>query len=107
MTATPARGQVYRADIGYGAKPWVVVSNNHRNTHTRDVLAVRATTTQRDLPTWVKLTREDPLTGFVNTDNIETLGRDELGDYLGCLCPQSVLALNRALAIALGLPNGV
>ncbi len=44
---------------------------------------MRATTTQRDLPTWVKLTREDPFTGFVNTDNIETLGRDELGDSLG------------------------
>ena len=27
----------------------------------------------------------DPLTGYANADNIETLGKDELGDYLGAL----------------------
>ncbi len=25
----------------------------------------------------------DPLTGYANADNIGTIGKDELGDYLG------------------------
>lgn len=102
--SSPVRGQVYRADLGYGPKPWLIVSNNARNRITSDVMAVRITTTKRELPTWVPLTPNDHLAGFVNTDNIETLGKDELGDQLGTLTPATILAVNRALAIALGLP---
>lgn len=102
--SNPVRGQVYRVDLGYGAKPWVIVSNNARNRVTADVLAVRVTTTRRDLPTWVPLTSDDHLAGLVNTDNIETLGKGELGDQLCTLSPATVLAVNRALAIALGIP---
>lgn len=104
MTVAPVRGQVYRADVGYGAKPWLIVSNNARNRVTADVLAVRLTTTARELPTWVRLGPADPLGGYVNTDNIETLGKDELGEYLGALTPPTLVAVNRALAIALGIP---
>jgi mRNA-degrading endonuclease toxin of MazEF toxin-antitoxin module len=48
--------------------------------------------------------RPIPSVGNVNTDNIEALGKNELGDYLGTLAPASILAVNRALAVALGLP---
>jgi mRNA interferase MazF len=96
---------VYRADLGYGAKPWLVVSNNQRNRVHSDVLAVRCTTTIRQLPPRVELNQGDPLTGYVNTDCIETLDKDELGHYLGALSPQSMMRVNTALAIALGLPN--
>lgn len=46
----------------------------------------------------------DPLTGYVNADNIETLGKDELGDYLGEVTPATMNKINTALATALGLP---
>jgi mRNA interferase MazF len=101
----PLRGQVYRADIGYGPKPWLIVSNNPRNRATADVLAVRLTTAVRELPTWVRLGPTDPLQGHVNADNIETLGKAELGEYLGSLSPESMMNVNRALAVALGLPT--
>jgi mRNA interferase MazF len=101
---TPARGQVYRCDIGYGPKPWLIVSNNARNRHTADVLAIRLTTTARQLPTWVGLTASDPLEGFANADNIETLGNSELGKYLGALTPATMDRINAALGIALALP---
>ena len=57
----PLRGQVYRADIGFGAKPWLVVSNNHRNRALSDLLAVRITATDRhaNLPTWVQLVSQN------------------------------------------------
>ena len=55
MSITPQRGQVYRCDLGYGLKPWLVVSNNSRNRLLDDVIAIRLTITVRDLPTRVKL----------------------------------------------------
>ena len=102
---TPLRGQVYRCDIGYGPKPWLVVSNNPRNRRTADVVAIRLTTTARRLPTWVALSANDPFTGYASADNIETLGKDELGDYLGALSDATMRLVNDALALALALPS--
>jgi mRNA-degrading endonuclease toxin of MazEF toxin-antitoxin module len=59
--------------------------------------------TARDLPTWVKLSPADPLTGYANADCIEQLGKDELGEYLGALSLASMRGVNQALAIALAL----
>lgn len=99
----PLRGQIYRADVGFGSKPWLVVSNNHRNRHLSDVLAIRLTTTTKNLPTWVPLSQTDPLGGYANTDNIETLGHNELGQYLGALTPATLSSVDRGLCIALGI----
>lgn len=103
MSPQPQRGQVYRCDLGYGLKPWLVVSNNARNRLLSDILAIRLTTTTRELPTWVTLSAADPLTGYANADCIEQLAKDELGEYLGALSPPSMRAINQALAIALAL----
>ncbi len=103
MSVQPQRGQVYRCNLGYGLKPWLVVSNNARNRLLSDVIAIRLTTMARDLPTWVKLSPVDPLAGYANADCIEQLAKDELGDYLGALSPASMRAINNALAIALAL----
>ena len=103
MSATPQRGQVFRCDLGYGLKPWLVVSNNARNRLLSDVIAVRLTTTTMDLPTWVQLTSADPLVGYANCDCIEQLGKDELGEYLGSVSPESMRRVNHSLAIALAL----
>ncbi len=97
------RGQVYRCDLGYGPKPWLVVSSNARNRLLTDVVAVRITTTARDLPTWVKLSPGDPLVGHVNADCIEQLGKDELGTYLGALRRHTMMSVDDALGSALGL----
>jgi mRNA interferase MazF len=103
VSITPQRGQVYRCDIGYGLKPWLVVSNNSRNRLLSEVIAIRLTTTARDLPTWVKLSQADPLVGYANADCIEQLSKDELGEYLGALTQASMRSINQALAIALAL----
>lgn len=106
MNAHPLRGQVYRADVGYGLKPWMIVSNNHRNRALPSVLAVRLTTTIKriDLPTWVPLSSADPLVGFLNVDDLEQIDRDELVELVGCLAPATILAVNNAVRLALTLP---
>lgn len=103
MFSFPARGHVYRVDLGYGAKPWLVVSNNARNRVLFTVLAVRVTTIAKPLPTWVSLTPADPLTGHVVVDDLEQLAGDELGEHLGALAPASILRVNEALKLVLGI----
>lgn len=100
MSPQPQRGQVYRCDLGYGLKPWLVVSNDARNRLLSDIVAIRLTTTARDLPAWVKLSAADPLTSYANADCIAQLAKDELGECLGALSPPSMRAVNQALAIA-------
>lgn len=106
MNIVPLRGQVYRVDIGYGPKPWLVVSNNQRNRNLSSLLAIRITTTDKHaaLPTVVPLGQDDPLVGYVNTDDLQQFGRDELGQHLGSVAPGTLMQVNEALRIALALP---
>jgi len=104
MTAsTPLRGQVFRVDLGHGAKPWVVVSNNARNRNLETVLAARITTTGRhaNVPTVVPLASADPLVGFVVVDDLVQLYRDELAAPLGALSPSTMQHISDALRIAM------
>ncbi|CAN5278648.1 type II toxin-antitoxin system toxin endoribonuclease MazF4 [soil metagenome] len=98
----PARGQVYRVDLGHGPKPWLVVSNNARNRNLDTVIAARITTTGKHahLPTIVPLVAADPLVGFVLCDDLVPLYRDELV-ALGALSPATMRAVSDGLRIAL------
>lgn len=108
MIPTPLRGQVYRIDLGHGLKPWVVVSNNHRNRALDTVLAARITTTDKShVPTAVPLSAADhPLVGYILADDLAQFFDDEIvgATLLGALSPTTLMELNKALAIALGLP---
>lgn len=99
----PLRGQVFRVDLGHGAKPWLVVSNNARNRNLDTVLAVRVTTTGRhaDVPTVVALSTADPLVGHVVVDDVVQLYRDELTVALGALSVATMRAVSAAIRIAL------
>lgn len=101
--SVPLRGQVYRVDLGHGAKPWVVVSNNARNRNLETSLAVRIATTDKhaNLPTVVPLSSADPLVGYVLVDDIIQLYRDELVTPLGALAPATMQLVSAALRIAL------
>jgi len=102
------RGQVHRATLtSAGPKPYVIVSNNVRNRKLDSVLAVRITTSDKaSIPTAVPLVSSDPLVGFALADDIVEVFKDELaaGTYLGSLSANTHIALNAALAQALGIP---
>lgn len=97
------RSQAYRVDLGHGANPWVVLSNNSRNRNLDTVLAARITTTSKNtrLPTVIALTSADPLTGFVIVDDIVQLYHDELTESLGALSPATMQEISKALRIVL------
>jgi len=108
MNASPTRGHVYRVALGnLDPKPYVIVSNNHRNRVLDSVLAVRITTTDKaHIPTAVELNSADPLVGYAMADDIVEIFEDELAEatYMGTLSSNTILNLNRALMQALGIP---
>jgi mRNA interferase MazF len=100
----PLRGQVFLADLGYGPKPWLVVSNNQRNHRLETVLVARITTTSKhEAPTIIDLRPEDPVVGRVLCDDLQQLYRDELGRGYGALCRESMARVSQGLRSALAL----
>jgi len=103
VSVTALRRQVFRVDLGRGAKPWLIVSNNARNRNLETVLAVRVTTTDKhaNVPTVVPLSPADSLTGYVVVDDLIQLYRDELTVPLGAVSVQTMRAVSTAIRIAL------
>ena len=98
------RGAIYRFDMGYGDKPWLVVSNNARNRNLGSVLVVRITTSQKpDLPSIVRIPPGNPVVGSVLCDDIDILYEDDGADYLGALSPEVMSEVDAGLKAALGL----
>jgi mRNA interferase MazF len=103
VTTPPLRGQLFWLDLGYGPKPWLIVSNNQRNRHLDSVIAARVTTTHRNAhqPTVVALHHDDPLTGWVLVDDLHQLYRDELDRPVGSVTASTMTKVSAALRIAL------
>ncbi|MCS0636287.1 type II toxin-antitoxin system PemK/MazF family toxin [Streptomyces sp. LP05-1] len=100
----PVRGRVYRADLGSGLKPWLVVSNNARNRALHDVLVVRVTTSPKpSLASIVELGPDDPLVGRILCDDLGPLYRDEIKADLGALSAPTMMRVASALRHVLAL----
>jgi mRNA interferase MazF len=100
----PVRGRVYLADLGHGAKPFLVVSNNARNTKLGDCLGVRITTSPKpDIASIVPLSAADPLGGRVLCDDITPLYRDELKGDIGALSTATMAQVAVGLRFGLAI----
>jgi mRNA interferase MazF len=92
------------ADLGYGEKPFVIVSNDRRNAALDSVLAARITTTAKPtMPSIVRLEDGEPVGGSVLGDDIVEIFHDELGRHRGALSPEAMRQVGSALRAALGL----
>lgn len=102
---TYARGTVVYADLGYGEKPWLIVSNNARNGALGSALVVRITTSGKPpLDSIVELTSADhPLVGRVLCDDVETLWDDDSTRPGGALSPETMMRVDRGLRVAFAL----
>ena len=115
---TFSRGEIYYTDFGDGVgseqkgyRPAVIISNDIGNRNSTTVI-VAAITSQRpdkaDLPTHVYVGTK---TGLVNPsiillEQIRTISKDRLDDYVGKLSRGQLGALWRALAISIGETGG-
>jgi mRNA interferase MazF len=105
------RGDVYDADFPLaGAHPAVVVTREEAIPVLSAVAVVLVTSTVRGHPAEVAL--EGPHLDLhehsvVNCDDLATLPKRLLTRYRGHLSPEQLVALNRALTIALGLDGAL
>jgi mRNA interferase MazF len=93
------------ADIGLGEpKLFAVASNNSRNAHLPQVLAVRLTTSPKPaLPSIIELGHPEAFVGRAVCDDIVELYESEIVSVVGALSPIAMRAVGRGLSAALAL----
>jgi mRNA interferase MazF len=101
------RGNIYAAKLEHipDEKYFLVVSNNDRNRHLDNVLAVRLTSRPKpDLPSIVELNPSDPLEGGrIICDDIVELWPDEVRKHIGTLTADTMRRVDAGLKAALGI----
>ena len=108
------RGEIYRADLDPvvgseqgGIRPVVIVQNDIGNQHstTGIVAAVTTSAKKAGLPVHVPVSAAESglkHDSLVLLEQVRTLEKSRLTKYLGCLTPETMRRIDRALALSLG-----
>lgn len=101
------RGDVrwYRFSQPDKRRPVLVLTRDSILEYLGEVTVAPLTTTVRDIPSEVPLSREDgmPRKCAVNCDHLQTVSRDKLGSLITSLTPATMAAVGHAVAFALDL----
>ena len=88
------------------ARPAVIVSNQLNNKHSGTLEVVYLTTKEKkDLPTHVTC-RSTKFVSTVLCEQITTVSKDQVGDYLGTCTEAEMQAIDVAMLISLGISMG-
>ena len=100
------RGEVrwYRFSQPDKKRPVVILTRDSALEFLGEVTVAPITTTIRDIPTEVLLTREDGMLRdcAVNLDHVQTVSKNRIGPLITALSPARVKELRLALLFALG-----
>lgn len=109
------RGDIYYADLRpvmgseqSGIRPVLVIQNDVGNHYSPTVIVAAITGRKKKwLPTHVRLKNQSGLykTSFVMLEQIRTIDRERLRNYIGCLSENSMEAIDQAIEISVGLKN--
>ena len=108
MNHTYLRGDMYYADLGHGIgseqegyRPVVIIQNNVGNRHSPTVI-IASITSKKDakpkLPTHYSI---------VLLEQLRTVDKRRLGDFIGHLSENHIQGINHALAVSIGLIESV
>lgn len=115
MSRTYLRGDLYYADLGYGIgseqkgnRPVVIIQNNVGNKHSPTVIIAAITSkanVKAKLPTHYYLDAGNGLAlpSIVLLEQIRTIDKRRLSDYIGRLNETHIRGINHALAVSVGL----
>lgn len=110
-----ARGDLYYADLSPvigseqgGLRPVLIIQNNTGNRHSPTVIvaAITSRTTKAKIPTHVAISKEDSglkCDSTILLEQVRTIDRSRLKEYIGRLPDQQMMEANAALFISLGL----
>lgn len=110
-----ARGELYYADLSPvvgseqgGVRPVLIVQNDVGNRHSPTVIvaALTSKSTKADLPTHVPVPKE--MSGLkcdstILMEQLRTIDRERLKEYIGCLGADQMQRADRALVASLGV----
>ena len=107
------RGEIYSADFGAGfgseqggIRPILILQNNTGNKHspTTIVAAITGRKTKAPLPTHVRTMAAGLKTeSTVLLEQIRTIDKARLGEYIGRLDSKTLAAVDRAIVVSLGI----
>ena len=107
------RGEIYAADFGAGfgseqggVRPVLILQNNTGNRHslTTIVAAITGRKTKAALPTHVAIITSGLKTeSTVLLEQIRTIDKARLGEYIGKLDSKTLAAVDRAIVVSLGI----
>ena len=115
MKNTYLRGELYYADLGTGIgseqngyRPVVIIQNDVGNKHSPTTIVAAISTqirTKANLPTHYHLKPGNGLVqpSMVMLEQIRTVDKTRLAQYIGKLSDEEINGLNHALAISIGL----
>jgi mRNA interferase MazF len=88
-----------------GRRPVLLVSRDQVYTSRRFVTIAPATRTVRGLATEVVMTADEgmPATSVINLDDLQTIDKTRIDDYVTTLGPEKMAEVERAIHFALGL----
>ena len=116
MNKSINRGDLYYADLNPvvgseqgGIRPVLIIQNDVGNKHSPTVIiaAITSKAIKATLPTHCTLSAHAGLDrdSVALLEQIRTIDKRRLKDYVGALCQEDMKAVNKALAISVGL-NG-
>ena len=119
MNKTYLRGDIFYADLGKGVgseqegyRPVVIIQNNVGNRHSPTVIVAAIssrTATKSKLPTHYYIGTECGLEqpSIVLLEQLRTVDKRRLGNFIGHLSEKHICGLNHALAVSIGLIESV
>lgn len=107
------RGDIYYCDLSpaigseqSGLRPCVVIQNNMGNLYSRTVIVAPLTTKIKPFITHVSLAMDKDgveKEGQVLLEHIRTIDKSRLRNYLGSVSAETMVHINRAIKISLGV----
>ncbi|MCL2547028.1 MAG: type II toxin-antitoxin system PemK/MazF family toxin [Oscillospiraceae bacterium] len=118
MINTIKRGEIYYADLNpvFGSeqgdtRPVLITQNDIGNKHSPTLVVVPLTTKVKKnmMPTHVLIPQSCGLEidSLALTEQIRTIDRSRLGSYIGRIGAEEQAAIDKALAVSIGLGSGV
>jgi len=112
------RGDIYYADLNsseqpvgceqMGKRPVLIIQNDIGNFYSpTTIVAILTTKRKKNMPTHVQISDGLPMTSIVCLEQIKTIDKSRLGDYVGNIGTEKMKEIESAIFVSLGVKKSV